>query len=283
MRGVEALRTAAVVACVAAAVGLGCGTRTVETELVDEPNLQVSLRHEVSGGVRSERGFQHPATISRQRMLHILGALDIETREPGKPRQRIAAIHPELLDPIARALVDALEKADSTQDVALLAVRKEGRLGIFHRKRLTTLTAYARDDRLYVFLSRVEWQIPKEREGKNLPEPARDERQMDFRAVPGPKMSQAGAQGIAIRWRDPLFSTPVRVAGEDGERERRTILMESPIPADELDDEDAPTIDGITPEVLRALADLEEARRSGTITETEYLQRRETLLGEDGF
>lgn len=261
----------------------GCGTRTVKTELVDLPDLQVSLRHETQNGARVERDFQHPATISRQRMANILGALDIETREQGKPRERVAAIHPTLIEPISRALVDALGQADSTQEVAVMAVRKEMRLGIFHKKRLTTLTSYVRDERLYLFLSRVEWEIPKEREKKNLPEPQRTEKQMEFHAVPGRKMSQAGGQGLAIRWRDPWFSTPVRVAGESKEPERRTILMDSPIPQDELDREDTPVLEGIDPDVLRALADLEDARRSGAITETEYLQRREVLLGEDDF
>ena len=96
-------------------------------------------------------------------------------------------------------------------------------------------------------------------------------------------MAAAGNQGLAIRWRDNLFSAPVRVATEaGGERRERTILMDTPIPQEELDPSN-PLNDGIEPEVLRALADLEEARRAGTISASEYQERRENLLGEDGY
>ena len=180
-------------------------------------------------------------------------------------------------------MADAFEQADSTQEVAVIAVRKQQRLGIFHKKYLTTLTAFFRDNRLYLYLSRVEWEIPKDREDNVMPEPDRTEKQMPFRTVPARKMAQAGNQGLAVRWRDNLFSTPLRTAGEAGEREERTILMDSPVPRSEQDDVSSPPLDGIEPEVLRALADLEEARRSGSITETEYQSRRENLLGQDGF
>ena len=97
-------------------------------------------------------------------------------------------------------------------------------------------------------------------------------------------MSQAGAQGLAARWRDNLFSAPVRTADEiGGPRRERTILMESPLPADELEQAPGAEVEGLDPDILRALADLEEARRSGSITETEYQQRRENLLGESGY
>ena len=93
-----------------------------------------------------------------------------------------------------------------------------------------------------------------------------------------------------MRWRHNLFSAPVRTANDvGGDRRERTILMESPTPLGEVDDPDGDPdsvsvrIDEIEPAVLRALADLEESRRSGAITETEYQQRRENLLGDDGF
>jgi hypothetical protein len=262
----------------------GCGTRTVKTPIVDNPSLQVTLRHQLRSGVVVERGFQHPVTISQQRLGHILGAVDIEQREEGKKRIRLAAIHPELITPVARALVEAFEAADSNQEVAVIAIRKQHRLGIFHKKFLTTLTAFFRDDRLYLHLSRVEWEIPKEREDRVMPEPERSEKQMAFRTVPTRKMTQAGSQGVAVRWRDSLFSAPVRTASDERPRDERTILMESPIPASELDgDLSGIDIEGIEPDVLRALADLEEARRSGSITESEYQQRRENLLGQDAY
>jgi len=272
-----------VAALTTATLFAGCGTRTIKTPVVDTPSLQISLRHETANSVLVDRGFDHPTTISPQRLGHILGALDIETRKEGQAKQRIAAIHPQLIQPIAKGMVDAFEQADSTQELAVMAIRKQQRLGIFHKKMLTTLTAYLRDDRLYIHLSRVEWEIPKEREGKNMPEPQRNEKQMAFRAVPVRKMNQAGSQGVAIRWRDNLFSAPVRTASDDNDRQQRTILMDSPVPTSELEEDEPVTLDGVDPDVLRALADLEESRRSGAITENEYQLRRENLLGEDGF
>jgi hypothetical protein len=261
---------------------MACGTRSVQTPVVDTPTLQVSLRLEKKNGVLVNREFQHPSSISQQRLSHILGALEIETREEGEPRRRLAAIHPELLVPISRGMVEAFEQADSTQEVVVIAIRKQQRLGIFHKKFLTTLIAFFRDERLVIHLSRVEWEIPREREKKNMPEPWRDEKQMEFRSAPGRKMAQAGSQGVSIRWRDNLFSSPVRTAGDaGGPRRERIILMDSPIPREELDEDgDSSSLDGLDPETLRALADLEEARRNGSITETEYRQRRETLTGE---
>jgi hypothetical protein len=274
-------------ACLSTALVLllaSCGTRTIKTPIVDTPALQVTLRHQRENGVAVERSFQHPATISRQRLVHILGAIDIDIRKDGEKKSRVAAIHPELLEPISSALVDAFERADSTQEVTVIAVRKQQRLGIFHKKFLTTLIAYFREDRLYLHLSRVEWEIPRDRENKVMPEPQRGEKQMAFRTVAIRKMAQAGSQGVAVRWRDNLFSAPVRTASEaGGARRERTILLESPIPTEELDDETRIGLDGIEPEVLRAWADLAEARRSGAITETEYRQRRENLLGLDGY
>jgi hypothetical protein len=43
-----------------------------------------------------------------------------------------------------------------------------------------------------------------------------------------------------------------------------------------------PAVDeSLTPEQLRALADLEEQRRSGALTETEYTTRRNEILRGD--
>jgi hypothetical protein len=59
---------------------------------------------------------------------------------------------------------------------------------------------------------------------------------------------------------------------------RREVLMES------LEDETvfekpvAPPGDNLSPEQLRALADLEEARQNGQVTESEYSGRRDQIL-----
>ena len=65
-------------------------------------------------------------------------------------------------------------------------------------------------------------------------------------------------------------------------RQQRTILMDSPIPPEEADDEPQLPSSRLSPEPLRALADLEEERRAGKLTEAEYEHRREALLGTSG-
>ena len=266
----------------AAALG-GCATRVVTDKVYEKGPVVATLRHQSKGFAVVERDFRHPAAISKQRLSHILGAIDIETASAKGIRERRVAVHPELIEPIAKGLAEGLQEANSDQEVAVTAVRKQMRLGIFNKKFLTSLVAYVRGERLYLHFSRIEWEIPKDRKDR-LPAPQIGEKQMAFRAVAARKMTLVGSQALAVRWRDPLFSAPVRSAsGAGGPEQRRTILMDTPIPAEELRDDDVGATPGLDPETLRALADLEEARRAGSITEAEYQQRRETLLGGSGF
>jgi hypothetical protein len=272
--------------CVLALVissALACGTRVVKTPIIETPALEVTLQHKAQGGTKLDRDLQHPANISKQRLANILSAIDVSVTGDERKKRQLAAIHPELLAPISAAMSKALSQADSSQEVMVVAVRKQRRLGLFNVKYLTTLTAFVRNDRLYVYLSRVEWEIPKDRKNKVLPQPDRSKKQMAFRTVPGHKMTQSGSQGLAVRWHDPLFSGPPRAVSQvGGARRERTVLMESPIPQSEQDDEPADTPRSLSPEALRGLADLEEERRAGKLTEAEYEQRREALLGRSG-
>ena len=253
----------------------GC-TRTVRTTVKDGAQLKVVLRHTVQNMASVERGYEHPRTVSSQRLMHIIGAIDVEVTE-GAKRERHRAVHPELLQPIAQALVDAFEQADSTQQVAVQAVRKQHRLGIFHKKFLTSFTAFFREDRLHIHFSRIEWEIPKDRENR-LPEPDPNEKQMAFRTIGARNIASAGSQGVAVRWRANLFANPVRSNSEaGGDMGRRTLLMESPVPAEELEDGVDPV--ELEADALRAIADLKEQRRAGAITESEYQRRLEELLG----
>jgi hypothetical protein len=58
------------------------------------------------------------------------------------------------------------------------------------------------------------------------------------------------------------------------------VLYQSDVPADEFGDEagGATEFDDLSPEQLRALADLEEDRRQGRITEPAYQRARRELL-----
>jgi len=81
-----------------------------------------------------------------------------------------------------------------------------------------------------------------------------------------------------VRWRDPYFSQNRRPITTKGVR-TRTILMESEVPTDELGASlPAKLSDNLSPETLRALADLEEERRAGKLNETQYRMRRDDIL-----
>jgi hypothetical protein len=65
--------------------------------------------------------------------------------------------------------------------------------------------------------------------------------------------------------------------GPGGKVNRRTVLMEEEVPA-EPDAAVSPEAMPSDPEALRALADLEESRSKGELTEAEYLRRKRAIL-----
>ena len=62
---------------------------------------------------------------------------------------------------------------------------------------------------------------------------------------------------------------------------RRTILMESPRSewAEDNPKGSGPNLEGMSPDQLRELADLEERRRRGLIDEANYRSQRDQILG----
>lgn len=243
--------------------------------------MQVDLVRYVKGLRTEPQGFEHPAIISKERLTYILGAVEIETREEkGSATIRQPGFHAEMVEPIAAALSEGLRRAGPDQEVGIQAVRKERSLGIFHRKYLTTLLAWVKDGSLFLQLHRSEWPIPQEKEGKPLPEPRRDTRPMDYRVVSGEPLYFAGPQTLEIDWKNEVFRAAYHLPGSTGgEKRRREVLLESPIPASERKQtDDGVALDQLSPDQLRTLADLEEDRRSGRITEQAYQKARRELL-----
>ena len=258
----------------------GCGAKYVRKTIHDDGDVSVVLRAEVRSGERFQRHFGHPATISSVRIAHILSRIDVRTDVEDQGGHRIPAIHTSLLYPLGDLLSEALAKAKTDEEVIVQAVRKEKRLGIFHQSFLTSLVTYVGgDDRLYVHLYRVEWPVPKT-ENTEIREPVIGREAMSFRVIPSDAMQTVSPQALAIEWRDPAFrkATNIRV-GATGKVMRRTILLESGDEAAEDVPEEAP-VEAIPsdPKALRALAELEEARTEGRITEAEYRSRRRALL-----
>jgi hypothetical protein len=267
---------AAVAVALAALATAGCITRTVHETVLDQPGMTVILRGEKRGTTPVEQGYAHPFTIAGVRLAHILSRIDLED-DSGKKRERRPAVSTESLYPIADALAKGLARADSTQQVLIQAVHRTKRLGVFDRYFLTSLLAWAKGDVLYIQVGRSDWEIPKRRRD-DLPEPAQGEHPQSFRLLVDQGMSLVDPQCVAVEWRAPIFAKATRTRiMPSGQVQRRNILMESPEEAEPPSAAPAMPTD-LTPEQLRALADLEEARRAGRLSEAQYTSERGRIL-----
>ena len=267
--------------CAALLANTGCMTRTVRHRLIEQNLIEVDLVRQVSGFSVEERGYEHPATISAERLAHILGALEVETQDKKGGLLREPAFPPEILPRTAEQLSRAFAEAGPNEEIGVKVIRKERRLGLFHQKFLTTFLAYMDDDHLYLLLRRIDWPLKQADETKPLPEPRRNRKVMNFRLITGDPIFFAGVQDIEVAWRNPVFRTAFRLPGSTkGKRRRRELLETSPIPRDEFEEGRNASSDlkQLSPSQLRALADLEEERQAGRITETAYQRARRQLL-----
>jgi hypothetical protein len=271
--GLARLALAPLALALLALLALGCGPRYARVPLVETADLKVTLRSEKKDGEPVERGFEHPATISAPRMESILSRIDVRDSVKDAEERR-AAIPTELVPTLAAALADALARADSTQEVTLRAERHERKLGVFTRRFVTSFVAFVdAENRLEIHLVDADRELPA---GEDAPigDPIASRSLHAIKALPSPSMAALGQRGVAIDWRSDVFEAPPLTGGAG---RRRTILMESPGAAvgKQPVGQSLPASD---PERLRALADLEDARREGRISEAEYQRQRAALL-----
>jgi hypothetical protein len=252
----------------------GCITRTVRETVLDDGKNQVILRGQKRGTTPVDRGFDHPLKISPSRMAHILSRIDVED-DSGKKKERRPAIPTQTLYPLAEALAKGLGIANPGQEVVVQSIERTKRFGVFDRFYLTSLLVYAQDDLLHIQVARSEWEIPPRRRDR-LPEPEAGEQNQSFRLLVDEGMSLSGAQSAVVDWRDPVFARPSRTRiTPSGKVLRTTILMES---AEEAPAQRIDSASELSPEQLRALADLEEARRDGKLSEATYAAERNRIL-----
>jgi len=261
----------------------GCATRTVRHSVIKRHTIQVDLVRQVSGFKVEELGHEHPAIISTQRLANILAAIEVETPAPGEGIIRQPAFAPEMIGQTAEGLAQALAEATPDEEVGVKVIRTQARLGIFSKKFLTSFLAYMDNGQLYLLLRRVDWPIKESEEKKPWPEPMKHRKVMNFRVVSGEPIYFAGVQDLEIDWQSDVFRTAFRLPGSTkGEKRRREVISSSPVPRDELESvEDGGTdLRDLTSDQLRALADLEDDRREGRITELDYQRERRQLLRE---
>ena len=268
----------------------GCFTRSVRNPVFKEGRVQSFTRGEVRGSTKIDRGYEHPAAISSVRLAHILSRIDLRYKKSGgfltkrkDTPKRVPVIDLEVLYPMADALAQGLAAADSSEVVVVQAITNEHTLFIFDKDSLTNFLAYIEDDLLYIHFGYWAWQIPPRRE-KRLPEPHIGEHPLKFKILPSEGMVLVDSQSVAVEWRDALFKQPTRTrVTPSGRVVRKTVLMEMDVPAEEIGDQGAPAPlpRNLTPDQLRRLADLEEVRRGGSITEEEYRKRRRDIIDPD--
>lgn len=260
----------------------GCATRLNRHPIVKKRTVVIDLVTVKEGIFKTQqRDFEHPAIISFDRMKNILNAIEVETAEEGNLFLRQPAIHPDILDDAAAGMVEAFGESDPNSELGVKLIRKEGKLGVFHTKYLTSFLAHIKEGHLYIVFSQIDWPIPQSKETGRLPEPQPGGSNAKFRIVSGEPLFYAGPQALEIAWRSNLFRKPYRLPGSTkGEKRRRELLFQSEIPAEELEGAGGggSGVGDLSPEALRALADLEEDRRAGRITETAYQRAKRELL-----
>ena len=255
-----------------------CVTRQVRDTIYDDGRVKAVLRSEKRGMTTVPLGLDQPAEIAPVRLAHILSRIDLRKGQNG---ERVPAIPLENLYEMADVMSKALAKADPNQRIVIQSIRHSKHLLVFDRQFLTTLLAYMKDDILYIHISRSDWPIPKSKQRSTsimgLPETQIGEYPLNFRLIVDPGMSLVDRQAVAVQWRDPVFRKPTRTrTTATGKVVRRTVLMDS---MEDTSDVEQPSVSPeLTSDQLRALADLEDSRVNGQVSETEYFKRRGAIL-----
>ncbi len=276
---VDGTKLASAFALVAATlVASGCFTKVMHAPVYDENGIVVSLRYESKGGKPVERNFTQPVTISPVRLTNLLSR--IEVRKDEKP-DRSPAIETDLLYPIGEGISRAFAKADSTQEVVVMAKQRKRNMGIFTQDYLTSLVVWNIDDKLFIKLGHLDWALPKDPKDV-VGEPKASDIIGKFRAVPSDGIAAEGTQLVTANWRDSLFKDSSALSVRPGGQVvRRTVLMDAGeevgIPPEPTSGAAVPP-EGVSPQALRALADLEESRRRGELTEADYQAKRRAIL-----
>lgn len=266
--------------CALLLVASGCIHRNIDRRVFSQGDTEILLRLHKRGFTPVERGYEHPFTISAVRAAHILSRIDMRKEEGGASR-RTPAIPTESLYLIGEGLSKAFAEASENEEIVVLSIRRTKRLGIFDREYLTSFVTFRKDDMIQIHLGLSDWEVPPSRE-ERLPQPRADGGNDRYRLMPGSAMSVVGPAALAVAWRDPIFSKPTRTrVTPSGRVVRREILMESPEEAPEEAPAPALLPTNLSPQTLRALADLEDARLRGEVTEAEYQVRRQGILESD--
>jgi hypothetical protein len=252
---------------------VACGPKVVREPIFERGQVEVALRRYEEPEV--SRGYDHPKTISGVRMAHIMASLSYEDSK----ERRHPIIRTEHVYDLAEGLAAALAKAGPEDEIIATATSRDRRLGIFSDDRITALGVYVLQDQLYVDFYAIEGDL---REVERRDEEYRVPLHLPggrpaFTVIPVEAQSLDGPRTLVVDWRDSYYRKPVNLTIRSGGVRRRTVLMESEAEG-EVEPEGLDLPSSFTDAQIRALDQLDAARRAGVVPEAEFQRRRRLIL-----
>jgi hypothetical protein len=264
----------------AASLGLvlctGCGPKLVRETIYESENVRVELHRSTQDGSPVPRGYAHPVTIADVRIAHILASL---THQDSSGRQR-PTIRSEHIYQLAEGLARALEKAGPADELGAAAFPVDRRYFIFDRERVTAFRAFFEGDDLVLDFYSIEDVLDREDPGGSkytIPVKPRVWKP-GFQLIAGEAQTLRGPRTLVIDWRNPAYARPTVLHSRGGQTLRRTILMEEPSEAESAAPQIPPRPTELEDAQIRALDEIEAARRAGLITESEFRRRHRLVL-----
>ena len=258
-------------------LGVGCGPKVIRETVHDTARVRVELRRTIEGGKPLPRDYAHPVTISAVRIAHILAGL---SHRDGS-EERAPTIRTEHVYELAEGLAQALGKAGPDDEIAAAVFPVDKNLYVFTHERVTAFRAVAEEEWLVFEFYVIEGSLEKKSAGQDseyripLEPPGW---KPGFTLVAERAQLLKGSRTLRIDWRDPSFARPLNLRFRGGKGARRTILMEQEPEAETLLPQVSPAPTGLDDAQVRALDQLDAARRAGLVSESEFRRRRRLIL-----
>ena len=247
----------------------------MEESIYESAETRVGLRRTLEGGKPVPRGYTHPVTISDVRIAHILAHLTYEKSDG----ERQPVIRTDHIYPLAEGMAKAVQKAGPDDEIVAATLGMDRRFGIFSVERVTSFRAFFESDQLVLEFFHIEYHLERRDKVGTIRDyeiPTEHPKgRPSFRIVEGKAQTRRGPRMVVVDWRDRFYAKPVSLSIRGGQARRRTILLEA-------EDEDIAPIVQPPPQStdaqLRALDQLDAARRAGLISEGEFRRRRRLVL-----
>ena len=281
-------RLARIVASLSLTLCTACGPKLVRETVYQEGNVRVELRRTLEGGRPIPRGYTHPVIIADVRIAHILASLNHEDSK-GKRQPTIRSEH---VYELAEGMARALRKASPDDEIAAAAFPVDRQFYLFKHERVTSFRSFFNGDELVLEFYAIDESLERtgSRPAENKPNPSDYKIPVDppdwrpgFTLVAGRAQRLIGARTVMVDWRSSFYARPRSLRLRGGRIQRRTILMEeaAEVGAPEMEaatQVSPPPTAKVSDAQMRALDEIDAARRAGLITESEFLRRRRLVL-----